>query len=134
MARHPRPPVPVAVSFIDCINRGDIEGLGALMTAEHTLVVFDEAPLVGRTENIAAWRGYFSSYPAYVIYPSQLAVRGTTVAILGTTTGSHLELSDEDESRLTVVWLAEVDAGAVASWQIVEDTAPTRTRVGLTLA
>jgi hypothetical protein len=44
-----RPPLTTALSFIDCINRGDTEGLAALMTDHHTLTVFAESPLVGRS-------------------------------------------------------------------------------------
>src|ERR1700742_803325 len=96
--RTPLPAVAVAVSFISCINRTDIDGLGALMTEDHALQVFDEPPLVGRRATIEAWRGYFASFPEYVIYPRRLAERRGRVAILGHTTGSHLGLPDDDES------------------------------------
>jgi hypothetical protein len=32
------PPVAAVIGFIDCINRGDIDGLGELMTDDHELV------------------------------------------------------------------------------------------------
>jgi ketosteroid isomerase-like protein len=48
MARQPLPAIAPVVSFIDCINRGDLDGLTELMTDDHALVVLDEAPLVGR--------------------------------------------------------------------------------------
>jgi hypothetical protein len=57
------------LSFVDCINRGDLAGLGQLMTDDHRLEVFDEAPLIGRDANLAAWRGYAQTYSTYVIYP-----------------------------------------------------------------
>jgi len=37
-----RPPIATAVSFVDCINRGDVDGLAALMTLDHTFTVFAE--------------------------------------------------------------------------------------------
>jgi ketosteroid isomerase-like protein len=89
VARQPLSPVAVAISFIDCINRGDLDGLRELMTEDHTLVVLDEAPLVGRGANLDAWHGYFSAFPDYVIHPRHLVPSGATVAVLGTTTGSH---------------------------------------------
>jgi hypothetical protein len=61
--RQARPAAPIVVSFLDCVNRGDVEGLGALMTEEHALCVFEEAPLVGRERNVAAWQSYASSFP-----------------------------------------------------------------------
>jgi hypothetical protein len=43
-------------------------------------------------------------------------------AVLGTTTGSHLQLPDDEERRLTVIWVAEVVGGALSRWRIVADT------------
>ena len=53
----PVEPVRVVLRFIDCINQGDVQGLGRLITDDHQLKVFDEAALVGREANLAAWRG-----------------------------------------------------------------------------
>ena len=69
-------PVAVAISFVDCINRGDVDALGRLMTDDHTLEVFDEAPLIGRRANVDAWRGYTERFPSYVIHPRHLAAEG----------------------------------------------------------
>jgi SnoaL-like domain len=125
------PPVAVVVSFIDCINRRDVDALGGLMTDDHALEVFDEAPLVGRVANIEAWRGYTDSYPAYVIHPHRISDLGATVAILGHTTGSHLGLPEAEERRLTLIWVADVVDGAVQSWTLIEDNTGNRRRLGL---
>jgi limonene-1,2-epoxide hydrolase len=122
----PVEPVRVVLRFIDCINQGDVQGLGRLITDDHQLKVFDEAALVGREANLAAWRGYVESYPAYVIYPHRIAERAGVVAVLGHTTGSHLGLPDEEESQLTLIWLAEVVDGALHSWRLIEDTPDNR--------
>ena len=122
MALSQLPPLAAVVSFVDCINRGDLAGLGRLMTDDHRLVVLDEPPLVGREANVAAWHGYFTGFPLYVIYPRHLMVRGATVAVLGTTTGSHLGLPDHEEQRLDVLWLAEVTGGRLSRWEVVEPT------------
>jgi hypothetical protein len=90
------------IGFIDCINRGDIEGLGRLMTEDHELVVFGEDALRGRAPNIRAWAGYAEAYPDYVIYPRVVAEpRAGCVAVLGHTTGSHLGLADQEERALS---------------------------------
>jgi len=127
----PLPPVAAVVSFIDCINRGDVDGLGRLMTEDHALRVFDEAPLVGRAANIEAWRGYTTSFPRYVIYPHRIAERNGRVAVLGHTTGSHLALPDEAEQRMTLIWLADVVDGQLRAWTLVEDDAPNRQQYGV---
>jgi ketosteroid isomerase-like protein len=131
MPRTPQPPTALAISFVDRINRGDLDGLTALMTADHTLVVLDEPPLVGRDANRAAWSGYFTTCPDYVIHPRRIAVAGASVALLGVTTGSHLALPDEEELRLTVIWVADTTGGLVSRWRVAEDTAELRARTGL---
>jgi hypothetical protein len=122
----------VVVTFIDCINRRDIAALGRLMTEDHVLQVFSEAPLVGRDENVAAWHGYAGAYPEYCIHPHRLAEAGGRVAVLGHTTGSHLGLPPEQERNVMLIWVAEVAGAAVRSWTLVPDTAENRTRYGLT--
>jgi ketosteroid isomerase-like protein len=62
-----RPPLALTISFLDCINRGDLDGLCALMTADHELKIFAESPIVGRDANREAWEGYMQSFPQYVI-------------------------------------------------------------------
>ena len=119
-------PVVVANRFVDCINRRDLDGLAALMTADHRLEVFDEAPLVGRAANVDAWRGYFENFPRYRIHPHEVTDRAGSVAILGHTVGSHLGLPDDEERELTLIWIAHTDRGAVARWQLIEDNAANR--------
>lgn len=130
MARHPLPPVATVISFIDCINRGDLEGLTRLMSDEHRLEVLDEAPLTGREANRQAWHGYFSAFPEYVVYPWQIVATGAEVAVLGATTGSHLGLTDDVEKGIAVIWVAEVRAGLVDCWRIVDATPANRARYG----
>ena len=126
------PPVAAVISFIDRINHGDADGLGALMSMDHELAVFGEQPLRGRAANIEAWRGYASAFPHYVIYPRAIAEPGASrVAVLGHTTGSHLGLSDQEERRLSVIWLAEVQGGRLRCWRLLEDTPGRRSELGL---
>jgi hypothetical protein len=129
----PRRPVAAVVSFIDCINRSDIEGLGKLMTEDHQLQVFDEPSLDGRQANVAAWHGYTESFPDYVIYPHRIAEHNGQVSVLGHTTGSHLRLPDTEEQALTLIWLVDVVEGMVRSWRLIEDTPERRQQLGLDL-
>ena len=124
-------PDAVALSFVDRINHGDVEGLAALMTEDHELRVFDEPTQHGRDTNTAGWRGYTEAFPTYLIHPHRFAVQGRQVAILGHTTGSHLGLPDTEESKLTLIWIAVVEVGRVASWTLVEDTPQRRKELGL---
>jgi ketosteroid isomerase-like protein len=130
VSRAPLTPIAAVVSFIDCINRGDLDGLCALMSDDHRLVVLDEPPLVGRDASRDAWKGYFSSFPEYVIYPRHISADGPRVAVVGTTTGSHLGLPDDEELQLGVIWVAEVTGGALSLWQVADDTPAARRRYG----
>jgi len=123
--------IPVALAFIDCINRCDLDGLTALMSEEHRLEVFDEVPVIGRASNAAAWRGYMTAFPDYRIHVHQLESTGEAVAVLGHTTGSHLRLPDEEERKLLVIWLVHVKNEAVERWRLLEDTPANRKLVGL---
>jgi ketosteroid isomerase-like protein len=125
------PPVATTISFIDRINRGDLEGLTALMTADHVLQVFDEPALVGKDANTEAWAGYASKFSKYVIYPHRIAALGGRVAIVGHTTGSHLGRPDAEEAALTVIWVADVEEGLLHSWQLMEDSPENRASLGL---
>ncbi len=121
----------MAISFMDCINRGDVDGQVALMHEDHELCIFDEPPTVGREANTPGWRGYAASFPDYLIHPHRMAVVGDTAAIAGHTTGSHLNLPDEDEAKLTLIWLSELADAKVRRWSLIEDTPANRERWGL---
>jgi catechol 2,3-dioxygenase-like lactoylglutathione lyase family enzyme/ketosteroid isomerase-like protein len=124
-------PLALAISFIDAINRGDVERLAALMADDYVLQVFDEAPRAGRAGAIAGWRGYLTSFPDYVIHPQRCAAEGPRVAILGATSGSHLRLPDAEELKMSLIWLCETAGGKVRSWRLVADTAEARAAHGL---
>jgi hypothetical protein len=125
------PPAATVISFIDCINRADVSGLGRLMADDHALQVFDEPAVVGREANIAAWNGYVGSFPSYVIYPHRIAANDGRVAVVGHTTGSHLGLPDDHEAAHTLIWLVDVDRGLVRSWRLLEDNPTNRALLGL---
>ena len=107
--------------FVDCINRGDVAGLGALMTDDHELRVFDEEPLPREAgERRRAWHGYAAAFPGVHHRRARRSPSATAVvAVLGHTTGSHLGLPAEEEQELTLIWLAEVADGLVRSWTLV---------------
>jgi 5-(carboxyamino)imidazole ribonucleotide mutase len=125
------PPVAAVVSFIDRINKGDVDGLARLMTEGHVLRVHDEAPVVGRAANIASWRGYVSAFPDYRIDPRGFALSGGRVVVWGVTTGSHLRLPDEEERQRSVLWVAEVHDGLVRSWSVLDDSDEARRELGV---
>jgi hypothetical protein len=125
------PPTAVALAFVDHINRGNLNGLVAMMSEGHRLEVFDEEPVIGREANAAAWRRYMAAFPRYQIYLRRINATGAVVAILGHTTGSHLGLPDAEEREFTLLWLAYVRKGTVERWQLIEDSPSNRQQFGL---
>jgi hypothetical protein len=126
---HDRPddsPDVVALRFVDRINQRDVAGLAALMTEDHELRVFDEDPQRGRTLVADAWDGYIRAFPRYVISSRRVGVVDDQVAILGHTTGSHLGLPDEEEATMTLIWVARIVGGLVASWTLIDGTPENR--------
>ena len=130
--RTPLPPVAAVIGFIDAINFSDVDRLVALMSPDHRLQVLREPPLDGREANRAAWHGYVTAFPDYVIYPDRFVHRGDDVLVLGSTTGSHLGLPDQEERELPVIWRATVRDGLLVLWQVIEDTPARRAFLGLT--
>lgn len=126
MARSPAPALAAVVRFIDCINRTDLYALADLLHDDHRLEILDEEPLVGREANVSAWKGYFEAFPDYVIYPRYLTDHDGRVVVVGTTTGSHLGLPDVEESKLSVLWHADVDDGLLTRWAVLEDNPQSR--------
>ena len=129
--RTPLPAVAAVIGFIDAINRGDVDRLVALMAPDHRLQVLREPPRSGREANREAWLGYVTAFPDYVIYPDRIVHRGDHVLVLGSTTGSHLGLSDQEERQLKVIWRAIVHDGLLALWQVIDDNPGQRTLLGL---
>lgn len=131
--RTPLPPVAAVIGFVDAINRGDVDRLVALMSPDHRLQVLQEPPVAGREAIREAWDGYATAFPDYVIYPDRIVHRGDDVLVLGSTTGSHLGLPDEQERQLKLIWRATVRDGLLVLWQIMADTPGQRSSLGLDL-
>ena len=82
------------IGFIDRVNRGDPEGLVAMMTDDHELRILDEPPVVGREANRKAWRAYMTSFPRYAILPHRIAP-SARIGLLPRHGPSSLALSHE---------------------------------------
>ncbi len=100
------------------INEGDSMALEALTAEEFvfTGVAGSLEAVRGDTDVRAFWDGYFTPQPHYEIHVQKVLTSGDGVAILGQTTGSHVP--PEIEARETVLWVADVQGGKVATWSI----------------
>jgi uncharacterized protein (TIGR02246 family) len=103
----------IALAFVDCIDDQDVEGLAALMTEDHTFIGDREGDVdVGRETMREGFRSYFADFPDFRIHMPKVTRSGGDVAIIGTTTGSHVP--PELEEMGTVVWIATIGGGLVA--------------------
>ena len=110
-------PEVIALKFIECVNSGDSNGLKALQTEDFTFIDVSGNVFTGRD----GWEDYFSTYPDYRIHIEKILKGGNSIAIIGKTTGSHIE--PKLEVLETVLWVAEVIDDLVSKWRIFSDVA-----------
>jgi ketosteroid isomerase-like protein len=109
------------LAFIAGINAHDVEGLGALMSDDHTFIDAHGNQVSGREKMSAAWRGYFEWFLDYYIEVTDVFEEGENFAMFGFAGGSFK--NKESESwRLPAAWKASVKDGRVALWQVFADT------------
>jgi uncharacterized protein (TIGR02246 family) len=115
-----RDPAEIALSFVDCINRQDAKGLAALMSEDHTFVGYERGDRTqGRDVMARGFAEYFAAFPCYRIHVSKVLRSGDDIAVIGTTTGSHV--ARELEAREKLIWTARIEQGRVAEWRIYTD-------------
>jgi ketosteroid isomerase-like protein len=109
-------------AFIARINAHDVDGLGELMSDDHTFIDAHGNEVRGKEKMIAGWRGYFEWFPDYYIEVSDVFEdREPTVAMFGFAGGSFKGKHSESW-RLPAAWKAMVKDGRVTLWQVFADT------------
>jgi ketosteroid isomerase-like protein len=109
------------LDFIERINAHDVEGLGLLMSDDHTFIDAHGNQVSGKEKMTAGWRGYFDWFPDYYIEVTDTFEQGESLALFGFAGGSFK--SREGESwRLPAAWKAIVRDGRVSLWQVFADT------------
>jgi ketosteroid isomerase-like protein len=109
------------LTFIERINAHDIEGLGALMSDDHTFVDAHGNQVSGRERMIAGWRGYFEWFPDYYIEVTEVFEDGERLALFGFAGGTFRNKEGENW-RLPAAWKATVEGARVTLWQVFADT------------
>jgi len=108
-------------AFIDRINAHEVEGLGELMSENHTFIDAHGNKVTGREKMIAGWRGYFEWFPDYYIEVNLTFEDGEAFAMFGFAGGSFKGKPDASW-RLPAAWKAIVKDGRVSLWQVYADT------------
>ena len=107
--------------FIERINDHDVEGLGALMSDDHTFIDAHGNQISGREQMLTGWRGYFEWFPDYYIEITDVFQEGEAFALFGFAGGSFKGKQSESW-RLPAAWKASVKDSRVALWQVFADT------------
>ena len=118
----------VALAFNDCINRGDLAGLSALMSDDHVFIDSAGARVPGKASCLKAWEGFFSAFPDYRNHFERTRVDGGRVAVSGRSTCSDARLQGP------ALWSAEVRGGLVSERRVYKDTPSERARLGFKAA
>jgi ketosteroid isomerase-like protein len=111
----------VVLAFIDRINSHDVEGLGALMSDDHTFIDAHGNEISGREKMSAGWRGYFEWFPDYYVEVTDMFEEGDTFAMFGFAGGSF-KTKEGESWRLPAAWKAIVKDAHVTLWQVFADT------------
>ena len=109
------------LTFIERINAHDVEGLGALLSDDHTFIDAHGNQVSGKEKMIAGWHGYFAWFPDYLIEVTDVCDDGERLALFGFAGGSFRGKPTENW-RLPAAWKAIVKDGRVTLWQVFADT------------
>ena len=102
-------------AFVDRINAHDVEGLGALMTDDHTFIDAHGNEVNGKEKMVPGWHGYFEWFPDYYIEVTDVfagpnSEAGQTLAMFGFAGGSF-KGKESEAWRLPAAWKAIVKDG-----------------------
>jgi uncharacterized protein (TIGR02246 family) len=116
----------VVIAFNEAINRRDVEALAALMADDHTFVDSAGSVLAGKDLVLAAWKGFFESFPDYRNDWTEVTWQDATVTAIG-----RSACSTEPALDGPAIWTAKASDGKVLEWQVHEDTPANRRHLGL---
>jgi ketosteroid isomerase-like protein len=106
--------------WLGAINAHDVDGLGALMAADHVFVDSLGNRVGGARSMEAGWRGYFAMCPDYWIRADLAIEEGETMLAAGEAGG----MIDGVPWRTPAAWRAVIRDGKVVEWQVFADNKP----------
>jgi hypothetical protein len=125
-------PADVIDRFVACINRGDVEGLVALMAPRHRFVDSLGGKYDGRDRMGESWRKYFALVPGYRLLITDRFEKESAVVLLGMAEGNYAadgSIVPDSQWSTPVAIRAEIADGLIAVWQIFADNEPLRRRM-----
>ena len=116
----------VVIAFNEAVNRRDLEALAALMTDDHMFVDSAGSVLAGKDDVLAAWNGFFESFPDYRNDWSEVTSKDATVTAIG-----RSACSTEPALDGPAIWTARASDGKVSEWRVHEATPANRRHLGI---
>lgn len=112
-----------ALSFVENINRHDIDGLCKLMTDDHRFIDSVGIIISGKKEMKKAWQTYFKWFPDYNITIFNTLVTDDSVAFFGIAKGTFDSRFTKDGNKFEIPasWRAKVKDKKITEWQTVAD-------------
>ena len=104
--------IDLVLRYIGYVNAGNREAVYALTHGE---VRFIDIQGVSYQER-EFMTNYMEAFPEYRIHVQTALHSGNSVALIGTTSGSHVP--PEIEKGETLVWIAEASGGRISHWRI----------------
>ena len=117
-------PVVIVQTFVERINRHDLDGLAELMTKDHVFVDSLGQRFIGRDKMRSGWRSYFNAFPDYEIRVDTVLRDGDRVALFGAARGTYAGVGTAQEKhwQTPAAWHAVIRNGRVREWRIYCDT------------
>jgi ketosteroid isomerase-like protein len=114
----------VIEKFVAAINSHDVNAIGQLMSEDCVYIdsdgtVYDDVEQMRR-----GWPGYYKMFPDYKIEIAETFVKGDTVALLGTGSGTYTSdgtLKPENHWEIPAAWKAVVAGDKIKLWQWIAD-------------
>ena len=114
----------IVLSYIDAINKADIDGLLNLMTDDHILIDSQNNKMTGKDNLRQAWIGYFDLFPDYKIEVNEILEKDSLICILGYASGTYKNLKNDDNSnfwKIPLALAAIIKDNYISQWQIYAD-------------
>ncbi|WP_406002603.1 hypothetical protein [Streptomyces sp. NBC_00829] len=113
------------MDFNDRINAVTRTVSGALCRTTTRFIDRESHVVSGKRDCLAAWRGFFASFPDYRNPFTSLSAQGDVVTVIGYSVCSEPALAGP------ALWTARIWDRQVVTWRIYANTAENRGRLGI---
>ena len=117
----------IVLSFNDCINARDLDGLSQWMTDDNVFIDTAGAAVSGKPACLGAWQSFFAAFPDYRNVFDRIQSAENIVVASGRSHCSEARLAGPG------LWRATIGDARIREWRVYNDTKDTRRTLGLTV-